>query len=203
MGTEHFDAAAAGWDRDEDKVRRAREVADAVASAVPLTPSTRVLEYGAGTGLVTQALLGRVGPVTLADSSTGMRAVLAEKVATGVLPGARVWDLDLETQPVPDERVDLVVSSLVLHHIRDLDRVLAALTTMLAPGGHLCVADLDHEDGSFHQHDVEVHHGFDRTDVATRLSAVGLTDVTVTDCTTLVRDGVTYTVFLAVGRRAG
>lgn len=199
MGTEHFDEAAADWDRDADKVRRAREV----AAAVPLTPATRVLEYGAGTGLVTQALLARTGPATLADSSTGMRAVLGEKVTTGVLPGARVWDLDLETQPVPDECFDLVVSSLVLHHIRDLDRVLAGLTALLAPDGHLCVADLDREDGSFHRHDAGVHHGFDRSDIATRLTAAGLADVTVTDCTTLVRDGVTYSVFLAVGRRAG
>ncbi|MEE6280935.1 class I SAM-dependent methyltransferase [Georgenia sunbinii] len=201
MGSEHFDAKAADWDRDEQKVLRANEVAEAVAAAVPLEPHLRVLEYGAGTGLVTQALVGRVGPVTLADNSAGMRGVIEQKMAAGVLPGARVWDLDLETQPAPDERFDLVVTSLVMHHIHALDLVLSRFAALLEPGGYLCIADLDSEDGSFHQHDFGGHEGFDRAALAAQLSAAGFVGVSVEDCTELDRDGVTYSVFLAVGRR--
>src|SRR5690554_3935123 len=60
MGTEHshFDEKASTWD-DADKVRRSDEIARAVAAAVPLATTTRVLEYGAGTGLVSQALQDR------------------------------------------------------------------------------------------------------------------------------------------------
>ncbi|WP_454083766.1 class I SAM-dependent DNA methyltransferase [Georgenia sp. Marseille-Q6866] len=199
-----FDDKAAGWDSDPAKVTRAREVADAVAAAVPLAPGLRLLEYGAGTGLVSEALSGRVGPVTLADSSAGMREVLAEKVASGRLPGGQVWDLDLETDEVPAERFDLAVASLVLHHVQALDRVLAGLTELLAPGGHLCVADLDRaEHGTFHEHDFDGHDGFDRTELAARLETAGLVDVVVRDCGTIDRDGVTYSVFLAVARRPG
>ncbi|WP_448072589.1 class I SAM-dependent DNA methyltransferase [Georgenia yuyongxinii] len=201
MGTEHFDATAADWDRDEQKVVRAREVARAVATAVPLGPRTRVLDYGAGTGLVTQALAAQIGSMTLADNSPGMRSVIRDKIATGVLPGARVWDLDLERQAAPDERFDLIVTSLVLHHIRALEPVLARFAELLAPGGHLCIADLDREDGSFHHHDFDGHHGFDRAELAAQLVAAGLVEVAVEDCTDFVRDGVTYSVFLAVARR--
>lgn len=197
-----FDDKAAGWDSDPAKVTRAREVAEAVATAVPLDPGMRLLEYGAGTGLVSEALGSRVGPVTLADSSAGMRAVLAEKVAAGRLPGGRVWDLDLETADVPAERFDLAVASLVLHHVRALDRVLSGLTELLAPGGHLCVADLDRAGaGSFHAHDFDGHDGFDRADLAARLETAGLVDVVVRDCGSIDREGVTYSVFLAVARR--
>ncbi len=202
MGTEHFDSHAADWDLDEAKVVRAREVAAAVAAAVPLDPGMRVLEYGAGTGLVTEALAGRIGPATLADNSAGMRAVLQEKVASGRLPGARVWDLDLETHAPPDERFDVIVTSLVLHHIRELDRVLGAFAQLLEVGGYLCIADLDREDGSFHTHDFDGHHGFARSTLAAQLGEAGLVDVTVADCTTLEREGVAYSVFLAVARRA-
>ncbi|WP_127125496.1 class I SAM-dependent methyltransferase [Georgenia sp. SYP-B2076] len=201
MGTEHFDATAADWDRDEQKVVRAQEVARSVATTVPLSQGTRVLDYGAGTGLVTQALVGQIGPATLADSSSGMRGVIRDKVAAGVLPGARVWDLDLEAQPAPDERFDLIVTSLVLHHIRALERVLAGFAELLEPGGYLCIADLDREDGSFHGHDFDGHHGFDRVELAGQLTDAGLVDVSVRDCTEFVRDGVTYSVFLAVARR--
>ena len=66
--------------------RRARDVAEAVAAAVPLTGRERMLEYGAGTGLVSQALAERVGPITLADTSSGMRSVMEGKIAAGALP---------------------------------------------------------------------------------------------------------------------
>ena len=201
MGKEHFDAIAEDWDSDAEKVSRARVVAGAVAAAVPLGPRTRVLEYGAGTGLVSQALARRVGPLTLADSSAGMRAVMERKVAAGALPGARVWDLDLERQEPPAERFDVVVASLVLHHVHELDRVLSGFAALLAPGGRLCVADLDREDGTFH--DFDGHEGFDRAELAERLTAAGFADVAVEDCTELTKDGVTYSVFLAVSSRPG
>ena len=204
MSTEHFDQRAAGWDADPDKVARAQEVARAVLANVPTDEQTRLLEYGAGTGLVTQALLGRVGPVTLADNSPGMRSVVQEKIAAGALPvDARVWDLDLEVQTAPPGRFDLIVSSLVLHHVRRLDLVLEGLAGMLDPGGHLAVADLDAEDGSFHGHDsdLEVRHGFDREELTKALRSAGLTDVVISDCTHVVRDGRPYPVFLATARK--
>ncbi len=206
MGAEHFDDRAATWDDDPDKVRQAGEVARAVATAYPSRARTRLLDYGAGTGLVTQALLGHLEDVqvTVADSSSGMRAALEGKVASGALPpGTRVWSLDLEHDGPPPERFDLVVSSMVLHHVHDLATVLAGLATLLDDGGLLCVADLDREDGSFHAHlhDFDGHHGFERPELVAALERAGLVDVTVDDCSQIERDGTPYGVFLAVARR--
>lgn len=206
MGTEHFDERATTWDDDPDTVRRSEEVARAVDAAVPLRGGTRLLEYGAGTGLVTQALLGRVGTVTLADNSAGMRAVLEQKVADGRLPaGARIWDLDLERQPAPEERFDLVVSSMVLHHVRDLDTVLAGLAALLDEGGHLCVADLDLEDGSFHAHthDFDGHHGFDRAELRAALERAGFAVEGFADGTPVEKEGTAYPVFVVSAHRVG
>ncbi|MCK0111458.1 methyltransferase domain-containing protein [Ornithinimicrobium sp. F0845] len=202
MGTEHFDSKAADWDKDPAKVSRAQEIGAAVAESVPLAPGTRLLEYGAGTGLVTQALRDRVGQVVLADNSAGMRQVIEEKIAAGLLPDAVVWNLDLERHPVPDEQFDLVVTALVLHHVRDLPTVLSGFAALLRPGGHLCIADLDREDGSFHQHDFDGHHGFDRTDLSEALRAAGFAEVRVEDCTTIFKEGASYQVFLATAMRS-
>jgi len=201
MDANGFDAKAATWDADPAKVERAGVVARAIRAAVPLDPSVRLLEYGAGTGLVTQALRDAVGPVTLADTSAGMREVMRAKVEAGVIPGARIRDFDLAIGPVPDEQFDLVVTVMTLHHIADLDPVLSAFARLLVEGGHLCVVDLDEEDGSFHSDGFAGHHGFDRTALAARLAAAGFTDVRFQDCHHVVRDGVRYPLFLAVGVR--
>ena len=134
-GAAFFDEEAATWDDDPAKVERAAVVADAIGAAVDPQPTTRVLEYGAGTGLVAQALRDQVGPLTLADPSEGMRAVMQAKVDAGTLPGARVWSLDLTTDPPPEERFDLIVTVMALHHIADLGPVLAGFAALLAPGG--------------------------------------------------------------------
>jgi SAM-dependent methyltransferase len=195
--TDRFDEKAATWDADPAKVERAAAVARGIAAVVPVDRSVRLLEYGAGTGLVTQALRDAVGPVTLADTSRGMRDVMHAKIEAGALPDARVWALDLATEPAPDDQFDLIVTVMTLHHIPDLATVLSAFAHLLAPGGRLCIADLEKEDGSFHGAEFDGHHGFERASLATELSKAGFADIRFTDCTQMVRDGVTYPVFLA------
>jgi 2-polyprenyl-3-methyl-5-hydroxy-6-metoxy-1,4-benzoquinol methylase len=203
-GTDPFDEQAAGWDDDPAKVARAAAVARAVSAAVVLGPSVRLLEYGAGTGLVTEAMQHLVGHVVLADTSAGMRQAIDAKIDAGALRAAEVWDLDLTTTPVPAEQhgaFDVVVTVMVLHHIADLPPVLARFAELLAPGGHLCIADLEQEDGSFHGEGFAGHHGFERPALAAQLGAAGFRDVTIADCTEMVKHEVTYQVFLAIGTR--
>jgi predicted TPR repeat methyltransferase len=195
-----FDEKATTWDDDPAKRHRARVVADAIRAAVPLDRSTRLLEYGAGTGLVSQALAGHVGPITLAEPSAGMRAAMVDKVAAGTLPAdVRVWDLDLAADAAPDERFDLVVTVMTLHHIHDLVPVLDGFATLLSDGGHLCVADLEEEDGSFHSDDssFDGHHGFPRAALTEQLEAAGFLDVRFERCHEMEKEGRTYPLFLA------
>lgn len=203
VSTNSFDARAATWDDDPAKVERAAEVARKIRAAVPLNQSMRMMEYGAGTGLVTQALRESVGQVTLADTSTGMRDVLRAKIAASAITDARVWDLDLATGPVPDDRFDLIVTVLTLHHIANIGTVLSRFADLLDTGGTLCVVDLDEEDGSFHGEHFEGHRGFVRSSLAADLTIAGFSDVTFEDCHHIVRDGVDYPLFLATCLKPG
>ena len=199
-----FDRKAASWD-DEQKALRARRVADAIARRVPLSRETTVLEYGAGTGLLALALLGRVGRVTLADSSPGMLEIARRKIVAGGLENASTLLLDLSRDPPPPERFDVVCSLLTLHHVPDTDALLSDLASLLRTPGFVCLADLDTEDGSFHGPDAEVHRGFDRADLAARMERAGFHDVHLEDAGEISREGKggvrTYPLFLAVGAR--
>ena len=194
-----FETRARTWDDDPAKVQRARVVAEAVRAAVPLSATTRMLEYGAGTGLVSQFLADDVGTLTLAEPSAGMRAVMIDKVAAGTLPTeARLWDLDLTNGGVPDERFDLVVTVMTLHHIPDLDPVLDGFATLLVEGGHLCIVDLEAEDGSFHRGDdgFDGHDGFDRGDLTGRLERAGFEAIRFERCHEIEKEGLAYRLFL-------
>jgi len=197
-----FDERAATWD-DAAKIERAALVARTIGETIPLESTMRVLEYGAGTGLVTQALRTSVGPVTLVDTSAGMRDVMADKVARGIIPDARIWSLDLSTDEPSDEQFDLIVTVLTLHHIPDIDPVLAAFATLLAEDGHVCIVDLEAEDGSFHGDDFHGHHGFEPSSLTARLEAAGFTDVSFRRCGEIERDSGTYPLFLATASVRG
>jgi predicted TPR repeat methyltransferase len=199
-----FDERAATWDEDPAHVERAHRVADAIRRALPLDARVRMLEYGAGTGLVSQALRDAVGPITMADTSTGMRKVMEDKVASGAIADARVWDLDLATAPASevDETFDLIVTVLTLHHLSSVEPVLANFARLLAPDGRLAIVDLDEEDGTFHGDGFDGHHGFDRSALADDLQHAGFSDIAFQSCHEIVRDGRAYPLFLATSSRA-
>lgn len=201
-----FDEKARGWDADPAKVDRARKVADLIAARVPMLASARVLEVGAGTGLLGFALRGRAGHVTLADSSAEMLAVAGEKLRAEGACNVDVVALDLVEGPLPAARFDVVCALLVLHHVADTDVLLRRLHQVLERGGTLCLSDLDAEDGSFHGHGFAGHHGFDCGRLAESLERAGFADVrfeTAFEITKPVHGGEVraFPAFLAVARR--
>jgi SAM-dependent methyltransferase len=96
---------------------------------------------------------------------------------------------------------------MTLHHIHDVQGLLARLANILAPGGRLALADLDREDGTFHG-DMEgvAHHGFERAAFEDWLRAAGLEDIAIRTAHVMhksVADGESreYPIFLATARK--
>jgi ubiquinone/menaquinone biosynthesis C-methylase UbiE len=209
-----FDAVAAGWDDDEARTRRTRDVAAAMRAALGNRHRRRALDVGAGTGSLSILLADLFDEIVLVDTSPGMLEVAAAKVAAaGDAIPARITTLVADlAEPGsangPDAPVDAVYSLMALHHVPDTDALLSALRALLAPGGLLLVADLAAEDGSFHAHhaDFDGHDGFDRHSMEPALRRAGFSPrshetahVVHREVDGVVRD---YPVFLAVAVRS-
>lgn len=102
----------------------------------------RVLELGTGTGETARRLLERHSTAVLVgvDESESMLAG-----ARRALPSERVELLAARVQePLPEGRYDLVVSTLVVHHLDAAGKadLFHRIAESLAPGGRFVLADL-------------------------------------------------------------
>jgi ubiquinone/menaquinone biosynthesis C-methylase UbiE len=202
----HFDSKARQWDDNPVFRERGLKIADAVRRAVPLHRRMSALDYGCGTGLLSFPLKDELGSILMADSSGGMLEVVAEKIAAQGVTNMTPVKLDLLGDPLPAQRFDLIVTSMTLHHVPDTDHILAVFHELLNPGGYLCIADLDQEDGSFHGIEVDVHHGFDRADLSRRAARAGFADTQFQTVFSIAKEHASgtrdYPVFLMTARRA-
>jgi len=195
-----FQDKAADWDSQPVPAQISAGVSQAILDHVSLDPRLRVLDFGAGTGLVCARIAPRVGHVIAVDIS---RAMLEQLAAKPELAGkVEIHCGDILEEPL-SERVDLVVSAMAMHHVQDTARLLRALHDHLAPGGRLALADLDSEDGSFHTSGtVGVYHaGFDRAALGALLEAAGFVDPRFVTACVVRREGREYPIFLVTAAR--
>lgn len=208
-GLKDFDAVAATWDTNPVRVKLARDVVRAIRDTIPLTPDTGALDFGCGTGLLGLGLLPMVKSVTGVDSSQGMLDVLDEKIHRLGYHTMTTHRADLVQGDVLPEQYDLVTSSMSFHHIQDTGRVLEALYRALLPGGRIAIADLDCDEGRFHESPEGVfHNGFDRCVLKGIFERAGFTGVRNRTAAIVQKpapDGETrtFTVFLMTGRKPG
>ena len=206
-GKRDFDSKAATWDEEPRRVALAREVTAAIIREIPFVNGMDVLDYGCGSGLVTLGLQPHVGRIIGADSSQGMLDVLTGKVREQGLVNVSTRLIDLTSQDSLDGDFDVIVSSMTLHHVCDVPALISRFVRSLKPGGWLALADLEAEDGSFHDDPAGVcHHGFERSYLHGVLTDHGCSDIRVVQAAIVHKprpDGGErlYPVLLAVGRK--
>jgi tRNA (cmo5U34)-methyltransferase len=199
---DRFDEAATTWDEQPRRLELAAAVATEIRRRVPLSGETDVLDFGCGTGLVTLALQPFVGSVTGADTSSGMLDELSRKVRDRHLANVATLLLDPGAPLPSDPRYDLIVSSMALHHVEDVGALFQRLHGLLREGGRVALADLDREDGTFHEDPTGVFHlGFGRDDILSLLARAGFSSLAVTTAAVTRKDGREYPVFLVTGHK--
>ena len=119
-------------------------VTAAVLEAARVWPGAQVVDLGSGTGQISLPLALRGAQVLAVDVSSAMVRQLESEARRRGAVTVDALALPIEELSLPPGRVDLVVSSYALHHLRDADkaRLIAAAYGWLRPGGRLVVADM-------------------------------------------------------------
>jgi SAM-dependent methyltransferase len=196
-----FDEKAQGWDTPERR-DRARAIADIIRVHVPLSPSMRAIDIGAGTGLLGLELAADVGSMVLAEPSAGMLAVAREKLAADGPGNVTAIPFDIQAEAPAIGPFDLAVSLLVLHHVEDTAAALRTIHDLLAPGGRIALLDLEAEDGTFHDDPEGIHHhGFEQAAIVRLATEAGFHDAETRIVDEIDRDGRPYPLFLLTAQR--
>jgi ubiquinone/menaquinone biosynthesis C-methylase UbiE len=142
--------AAKDWDAHVDHMETlARTPAfvalrEAILERAALEGKERVLDVGAGTGLLALGAADRALSVIAVDISPAMCARLAARARAAGKANVEVREGDAAALPVADESVEVVISNYCFHHLPDpaKQRALAEVRRVLVPGGRFIFGDM-------------------------------------------------------------
>ncbi len=135
---EEYNRWAGSYDSADNKTRdMEKSVARKILSAYDFQ---NVIELGCGTGKNTDWLSRQAGSITAIDFSREMLKIAKAKVSER---NVKFIQADLnESWPVSNESGDLIVCSLTLEHIRDLNFIFTEAKNKLVTGGLFYICEL-------------------------------------------------------------
>lgn len=175
--TKYFDEVAARWD-----VMRTQLFSDEVRESAMRIADVQVgrtaADIGAGTGFLTEGLLGRGLYVIAVDHSSEMLAQMQQKLAE--TRRLQVLQGESDGLPIDDQSVDYVFANMYLHHVESPGDAIREMARILKPSGAMVITDADEHTHEFlrtEQHDRWL--GFKHENVKRWFVEAGLENVAV------------------------
>lgn len=133
--SDSWDDYAGDWDRDKDVILYSEEAFKSLSNIIQLN-GLNILDFGCGTGLLTEKMAPHANRVVALDTSLKMLKVLVDKN----LPNVTVIPRPLSEELVAENELlqskfDLIVASSVCSFLTDYESVLSLIKSLLVPGG--------------------------------------------------------------------
>jgi 2-polyprenyl-3-methyl-5-hydroxy-6-metoxy-1,4-benzoquinol methylase len=188
-----WDAYADGWDDDPGAIAYSAAAFETLsrllADRAMTIEGAHVLDFGCGTGLLTERMVTEGALVHAVDTSTAMLAVLDEKSRrhgwTSVTTSTEI--------PAVVQPLDVIVCSSVCSFLDDYPSAVVDLVARLRPGGLFVQWDWERIDDD--------EHGLTRAEIGDALRSAGLDDVVVETAFDVEMEGTTMSPLIGSGSR--
>lgn len=173
-----FKDRAKSWD-NEATIKRSKIIAEKIIDIVGENKNSSVMEYGCATGLIGFNLCDKYKKITFMDSEEEMLNRVKEKNKSYKFLNVSTINIDLTKGEYEKEKFDIIYTSLTLHHIIDLEKIIKTFYNLLNKNGKLFIIDLDTDDGSFHMDtkDFNGYNGFEHQYIENILENVGFSNL--------------------------
>ena len=195
-----FEEKSLEWDKNEMIRGLSSAIGSTILQKVDFQPDMEVMDFGAGTGLISSQVASKVGRITAVDISEAMLEKLSAKPE--LKNKVQTICQDITKQPL-DKKYDVIVSAMAMHHVEDTDNLARTLAAHLKPRGKVALADLDAEDGTFHPEETEgvYHSGFDRDAMKSVLEKNGFDNIEFVTAHTVEKETGRYPIFLVTATK--
>ena len=175
----YFEKVANEWDNMQQTFfsDSARNKAFAIAN---IQKGDIIADVGAGTGYITEGLIGKSVKVIAVDQSSSMLKEMQNKFLKYDTIEYRVGDS--ANLPIKESEVNFAFANMYLHHVDNPEKSIKEMARIIKKGGKLIITDLDEHTHEFlrtEQYDKWL--GFNRDDIKKWFELAGLKNVVV-DC---------------------
>jgi putative AdoMet-dependent methyltransferase len=190
-----FTEKAQEWDTNDMIKQLSAAIGSTILQRVDLNEQMHVMDFGAGTGLISAHVAPKVKRITAVDISAAMLEKLVAKPE--LLGKVDAVCQDITAQPLTTQ-FDLIMSAMAMHHVQDTAHLFKTFAAHLKPGAKVALADLDKEDGSFHPAETQgvFHTGFERDQIRAILEQNGFSEIQFATAHTVNKEDKQYPIFL-------
>jgi cyclopropane fatty-acyl-phospholipid synthase-like methyltransferase len=197
---DYFESKSKSWDMNSSRVQNAKSISEFIVKNINLSKNMEIMDFGAGTGLLSYFVAPYVAKIVALDNSPSMLKKFKEK-RDEFACATEVLEEDLH-EIYPERKFDGIVSSMTMHHIEDIDTLLFGFYQALHRDGFIALADLDKEDGSFHSSNTGVfHYGFDREMLREIALKIGFKEIFFETASIIDKPHCKFSVFLMTAKK--
>lgn len=196
-----FQDKAQNWDAQESIKKLSEGIAKTLLAQIKFDKTMHVMDFGAGTGLLSTYVAPLVQKIWAVDISPAMLEQLLNKPE---LQGkVEIYCQNILEIPLKHQ-FDVIISAMAMHHVKDIAALIQCFADHLKSAGKIGLADLDREDGSFHPPDTEgvFHTGFDRHELKGILEKSGFEKIQFLTAHHVIKNGREYPIFLVTAQKS-